>query len=310
MALYPQATQKHLSHNYTKVSTTKNAIILHSTASNANSQFGWFNNPAANSSSHFHVALDGKVEQYLDTNYYSWANAQANKRSVTIETAGVQTKDDPWTDAQLHAIIKLVAWIAKTHKIPVRQMNSSAASETGIGWHRLGVDGAFDTSRSPLLRGRNQRGVGESWSSARGKVCPGTNRILQVPEIIAAVKKTNSVVTVVKDKVTNVLSSNKKKSWPDANLPDNASLSTVKATWKKLLKGIGKSGSDASMQTWLKDKKFYTGKIDGKFGSMSVEALQLFLKSKGFYKGKIDGKRGTMSITAEIKYLNDQKQYF
>lgn len=298
MPMYPGAHVKLLKHNYTATKTAKNAVILHSTASDAESQYNWFNNPSSYSSSHFHIAKNGVVEQMIDTNFVSWANAAANDRSVTIETAGVQGGDEKWTDEQVLAIIKLVTWITKTHKISPRQMESSAASEKGIGWHRLGIDGNFP--RTGILRGRNQRGGGEYWSKSLGKVCPGNLRIQQMPAIIAAVKKNRSVVSQIKD----VLTPN--KSWPKADLPAKSSLSTVKSAWGKLLKN---SRPDKAMQSWLKAKRFYPGKIDGAFGAMSVKALQSFLQSKGVYSGKIDGLRGPLTIQSEVKYLNTQRKF-
>lgn len=307
MAIYPKANVKLLKNNFTKLASNKNAVILHSTASNSDSQYNWFNNTASLSSSHFHIAKDGVVEQYIDTNYISWANSNANHRSVTIETAGVQTKDEPWTPEQVRSIIDLISWITKEHKISIRQMESSLASEVGIGWHRLGCDGNFP--KTGILRGRNQIGKGESWSKAYGKVCPGTLRIQQIPGIITEVKKKNSVVNVIVDKVTNVVN---KKKWPNTNLVSSTKLnSNITSAWNTLMKSIKMSGStEKMMQTWLKSKGYYSGRLDGSFGTMSVESLQALLNDSGFYKGTIDGSRGGMTVKAEVAFLNDQRRFF
>lgn len=180
MPWYPKAKNKQLSINFSKRVTKKNAVILHSSASaTATSLFGWFSNPSAQASSHFHVDFDGNVEQYLGTDHVSWANRDGNPRSVTIETQGKGT--EPWTERQIKALVDLVDWICATHDIPVRIMENSQTSTSGIGWHRIGIDGNFPTSG--LLRGRNARGGGEAWSGF-GKTCPGDDRILQVPRII------------------------------------------------------------------------------------------------------------------------------
>ena len=181
MARMPGAVWRPIARNYTRRVTNKNCVILHTTASAAaTSMHGWFSNPSAQSSSHFHVDFNGRIEQYVDTAYMSWANAAANSRSVTVETQG--SGSESWTAAQVKAIVRIIQWARKAHPaIPLRQMNSSAASEKGIGWHRLGVNGNFG---SGILRGRNQRGGGQVWSSAYGKVCPGTKRIKQIPSII------------------------------------------------------------------------------------------------------------------------------
>lgn len=195
MARMPGAVWRPIARNYTRNVTNKNCVILHTTASaSATSMHGWFNNPSAQSSSHFHVDFNGRIEQYIDTAYTSWANAAANSRSVTVETQG--SGSESWTVAQIQAIVKIIQWARKAHPaIPLRQMNSSAASEKGIGWHRLGVNGNFG---SGILRGRNQRGGGQVWSSAYGKVCPGTKRIQQIPSIIKQAGGSTTTTTTPK----------------------------------------------------------------------------------------------------------------
>lgn len=186
MPRYPGATWRPLTVNYTKQKTTKHRVILHTSASaTAASLHGWFSTPAAASSSHFHVADDGSVEQYIDTDHVSWASGNGNADSISVETQGDGTK--PWTSAQGEAIVALLVWAHKTHGVPLTQMQSSKAGTKGIGWHRLGVDGEFPALPS-ILAGRPQRGGGESWSRARGKTCPGDDRIQQIPNIIAAAK--------------------------------------------------------------------------------------------------------------------------
>ncbi|HLS02512.1 MAG TPA: N-acetylmuramoyl-L-alanine amidase [Beutenbergiaceae bacterium] len=182
MAWMQGARRRPIRRNYTARVTEKDCIILHVTgAPNATSQHGWFNTRGAGASSHFHVDLAGNIEQYIDTAYMSWANREGNPRSVTIETQG--GANGAWTTAQVRAIRTLIQWIRQHHKgIPLRQMTSSFRSQKGIGWHRLGCNGNFP--RTGILRGRNQRGGGELWSGAYGKVCPGSDRIRQIPAII------------------------------------------------------------------------------------------------------------------------------
>lgn len=182
MAWMKGAKARPIKENYTHRVTAKDCVILHTTASAAaTSMYRWFSNPNAQASSHFHVDFDGNIEQYMDSAHMSWANSAANPRSITIETQG--NGSEPWTNAQIVAIVQIIQWARSVHKgIPLRQMNSSARSEKGIGWHRLGVHGNFP--KTGILRGRTQRGTGESWSSAYGKVCPGDDRIKQIPGII------------------------------------------------------------------------------------------------------------------------------
>ena len=67
-------------------------------------------------------------------------------------------------------------------------------------------------------------------------------------------------------------------------------------------------GSDMirAMQADLKEKGYYTGKVDGWCGKMTVEALQKFLHDQGLYTGNIDGSMGPLTVKAWQKFLNMQ----
>lgn len=155
-----------------------NAVVLHVSASNSESLFRFFSGAVV--CSHFHVSKAGKVEQYLDTDWASSADLEGNQRVISIETQGVD--GEPWTEAQLVALAKLLAWIGQAHNIPLRLAENSRTTTDGIAWHRLGVDGNFPSVG--LLAGRTQRGGGEKWSLSRGKVCPGDERIKQIPGLV------------------------------------------------------------------------------------------------------------------------------
>lgn len=177
MAWYPSARKRSISANFTQFQSKKNCVILHSTASaSATSQFGWFNDPDARASSHFHVATDGTVEQYIDTAHISWCNKDANGRSITIETQG--SGDEPWSEQQMRAMAALIKWLCSSYAIPLQKMSDS--DDIGVGWHRIGIDGDFP---SGALAGREQRGGSEVWSDP-GKACPGDKRILQVDRLL------------------------------------------------------------------------------------------------------------------------------
>ena len=313
MAWYPKATKREISRNYSRNVTTKNAVILHSSAAESHSLYDWFMNPGAQASAHFHVAKDGTVEQYIDTKYMSWASASGNPRSISIETQGCTSghESEPWTDAQMKSIIALVSWIVDTHDIPKRLMESSATTQHGIGWHRLGIDGNFPTSG--VLRGRSQRGGGEVWSSARGKVCPGDGRIKQMSDVLAGVEGKVSPAPAKPSKPSPKPSSG--KAWPAAPLPiTDKHTAASDAAWHKLMRDIGYTSEKKSLTTaieqWLRKLGYYHGRIDTDFGPVLTEALQTFLHAKGLYKGLIDGKRGPMTIHAEIAYLNTQMKFY
>jgi len=148
-------------------------IILHVSASNADSLYGWFNGPSGGVESHFHIPLKpGQVEQYRDTNREADANYKGNSwiegnerlGFLSVETAGLG--DGEWNDYQLRELEKLIRWASAAHKFPLRV--TSGYHSPGIGYHV-------------------QFGAGEgtnSWSNARGKVCPGPKRIAQIKNVL------------------------------------------------------------------------------------------------------------------------------
>lgn len=184
MARYSGATWRPVAWaNARDDNTDATIVILHVTATNADSQYNYFLTSRA-ACSHFHIALDGHTEQYIDTSKLSAADNEGSDNAISIETAG--TGGGSWTAAQERAIERLLAWIHTTHGIPLILKTTSSPTERGIGWHRLGIVGNFPSLPS-ILAGRNQRGMaGEAWSISTGKVCPGDKRIQRMPAIIAA----------------------------------------------------------------------------------------------------------------------------
>lgn len=152
--------------------------------------FGGFNTPG-NPTPHLMFFLDGSVAQYIDTAFRSSACLDGNHRLVTWETEdgfpglwsnGQAPKDNPKVVA---AKAKFLVWLNATHGIPLVRMPSSKPSARGMGWHRLGIDGNFETPPGTLLGGRVPGG--EHWSTSFGKTCPTTRRIHQfVDETIPA----------------------------------------------------------------------------------------------------------------------------
>ena len=202
---YPGAKWRPIKRNFTDRKRARtDGIILHVTASTAASQHDWFNNPAADASSHLHIALDGTVEQYVDLDKIAWTSGDGSARTIGIETAG--TGSGSWTKAQLDALEDALVWLCERYRVPVRLMESSRSTERGIGWHRLGIDGNFPASG--LLAGRTQRGGGEKWSKSRGKVCPGDARIRQIPALVerVAARLTEDDMPTAKEIVDELLS--------------------------------------------------------------------------------------------------------
>jgi hypothetical protein len=155
-----------LPENETAPKITATQVILHS-AVGSNSLYNYFGRSNVVVESHFWVSLDGRVEQYMDTARQADANYKANCRAISIESADNGDPDDfPWTDAQLEAISRIVAWAHVTHGIPIQPCAE---------WDSPGVD---YHSKYPGI-----------WTPVKGKTCPGTDRIEQVPGLRARAKE-------------------------------------------------------------------------------------------------------------------------
>lgn len=192
MARYPGALWRLLSKEFIPSSkiTAYNRVNLHVAVSEADSLYGFFNQPKR-ASSHFYVRKSGVVEQYIDTATRGEADLEGNDATISVETQGglKDANREPWTEAQVVALGELVAWLHKEHGIPLRLAKDSKIGESshGVSWHRLGIDGAFPELPSPLA-GREQRGGGMRYSNARGKSCPGNAKINQIPDVLAVAK--------------------------------------------------------------------------------------------------------------------------
>jgi hypothetical protein len=148
------------------------AVVFHVAASEATSLFGYFS--TASVDSHFYVARDGTIEQYVDTDLQAYASLAANASTISVETQGGVTNPDgePWTEAQVQSLARIARWAHDTEGVPLTLMPDSRPSSRGVGWHRLGIDPWRITG-------------GEVWSSSRGKLCPGAAKIGQVPRVVA-----------------------------------------------------------------------------------------------------------------------------
>ncbi|WP_168945765.1 N-acetylmuramoyl-L-alanine amidase [Cellulosimicrobium aquatile] len=151
--------------------------------------------------SHYGVAGSGYAEQWQDRAHTADANLDGRWRVISIETADMGEtfppgawSDPPWTPAQFETLARIVAWECSPaahadcppswtcHRVGIPLQLMTNSSQRGVGYHRLGVDGAFPTTG--LEAGRLQRGGGERWSDQRGKACPGRNRIHRMPALV------------------------------------------------------------------------------------------------------------------------------
>jgi hypothetical protein len=108
----------------------------------------------------FYVAKDGDVYQFLDMGSTGWhAKTTANTYTIGIEH---ESFGEPYTDPQLKASAKLVAFLCEKYRIPIRHVDPSGSdldTFRGIFGHRdlsLGgerVDGNDHTDTVPTPPG-------------------------------------------------------------------------------------------------------------------------------------------------------------
>lgn len=162
--------------------------FVHHTAVSAAASMHEFFDQDGQPTPHFYVNAQGEVEQYIDTDYRATACLDGNSDCIAVESwdggpsAFKGGASPEWTDAQVEACARLVAWCAKTHGIPLVRLSSSRPGTRGVGWHRQGIDGNFGHPPGTLLGGRVDGG--EHWSASAGKVCPGDAKIRGVVDLI------------------------------------------------------------------------------------------------------------------------------
>jgi hypothetical protein len=147
-------------------------VICHTMGSTLGRAEAYFRRGRAGGESHFGIRLDGRIVQWLDTEVRADAAHRANLRpdgtgAVSITTEGHSAQ--PWTDAQLDALVRLHQWLIRTHRGIGRRICRSGA-DPGLGHHvLLGSPGPW----TPNIRS-----------------CPGPQRVAQwqqtvVPRVLA-----------------------------------------------------------------------------------------------------------------------------
>jgi hypothetical protein len=141
-------------------------VILHVDGGNSSSLYAYFNGSSGGIESNLFVNKRGDWEQYRDTTREadaqsagnSWLEGTVRKGYISLETQGLGI--GKWTSLQFEEIAKFLAWCHTTHSIPLKLC--TGPKSPGIGYHRQ-----FN-----------------SWNPD-GHICPGDERVLQVPALIA-----------------------------------------------------------------------------------------------------------------------------
>jgi len=163
----PSADWEPIPENATAPRITATQVILHS-AVGSGDLHDYFARPDVVVESHFWVALDGRIAQYVDTSKRADANLDANVRAISVESADNGDPDHfPWTEAQLDSLAAVVRWAHETHDIPIRRC--PAWDAPGVGYHSLALDTRIPTPRG--LRCLGDLAVGDQVFDERGMPC-------------------------------------------------------------------------------------------------------------------------------------------
>jgi hypothetical protein len=137
--IYPKATYRPLEKFSNGKTYPRIGAVLHVNDGNSPSLYDWIAGQPGNGnggmSCHFQVATNGGVEQYLDTDYGSWAQKAGNNTYISIETQGFSTT--ALTVQQVIACAGLMAWLHNTHSIPL--VIADHPGMPGLGWHGMGA---------------------------------------------------------------------------------------------------------------------------------------------------------------------------
>lgn len=140
------------------------AIAVHSTEStdvdkswdDLHGVRNWFNNPAAQASSHLGIDGDGHVEKWVKDGNKAWTILELNSATLNIEFVGraAQPRDE-WERDQIHAGAMWAAWWGIKHDIPARRgrleriNNFPVVVRKGIIKHKDLTDIGFGSHTDP-----------------------------------------------------------------------------------------------------------------------------------------------------------------
>ncbi len=128
----PTATTMLSPHFDERNDTPISAIVLHHTAmlQTAVEVGEFFQRPSAKVSSHYIVDRDGSLVRAVPDDKRAWHAGRSefqgvgdvNTFSIGIEICNVGDGLEPYPEAQVQAVVKLVAWLAQTYKVPLDRL--------------------------------------------------------------------------------------------------------------------------------------------------------------------------------------------
>ena len=113
-------------------------VVLHIAEGSYEGTIEWQHNPAAEVSSHFVVAKDGRIAQVVPANSHTaWTQQNGNGHWISVENEGFTPH--ALTDAQVDANARLLARAHQLYGTPLQVATSPLGK--GLGHHSMGTNG-------------------------------------------------------------------------------------------------------------------------------------------------------------------------
>lgn len=136
MPWYPNVKKEPLSWAF-PTRHKKDKVILHTSVGGIGPALGeWTKKKKLWST--FYVELNGTVTQFCDSGWHAQANGDASGPAISIETEDHRyptTQWDPWSKAQIDALVSIIRWCSEQHGIPL--VRCPSVNGAGIGFHSM-----------------------------------------------------------------------------------------------------------------------------------------------------------------------------
>lgn len=260
MSWYDRAVRMELPENRTQAKIKPTQVIYHSIAApwTAKRTFEYWRD-STNLESHFGLAFDGTLAQYMSSEVRADANNKANVRAISLESASNLNHTDPWTLEQLYKLIDVGVWAVVTHGIPARK--PERWDSPGIGYHRLFSE----------------------WSVS-GTACPGDARVDQFNK---------EVLPEIQRHTGN--GGGTPPTRPSIDL--SRLIQAAKSDPPKSGTPVSYSGAGTVEDALRKEGLLAANLVDGHYGSSTVSAYAAWQRRLGYNGSDADGIPGNSSLT-------------
>lgn len=233
--------------------------VLHVDAGNNYDLHDYFAYRSGGIESHFHIAKDGRIFQYRDTDFQADANNLANDFAISIETQGLGHEE--WTPEQIESIKRLLRWLNDAHPA-IKLQKIPKWNASGIGYHvQFGAPGPW----TPVA-----------------KSCPGPKRIAQYDTVIVPWLKAGARLASDKDRKPTILLRNVERQVrrsPEKRKTNRRYIKMIQRALNDkvdaglLVDGLWKPADRAAYAEWQRRLGYSGGDADGRPGRTSLKKL-------------------------------------